>query len=183
MSPGDDRHWLEINRAPVLTLWAAVVAERLGFDRDEALTLGRAVAGLNAYSKGKSLGLFRPGEKKKVREQRQGLEHGKEVRIDLLHRAVPAVRDADGIRALSKGKAISPGSVERYLEGKFGDALADSRKAMMSLARAYPPEEIADIAYRLYEQFRPDIPAGKKGWGAKGRLSLDDIRKMAGQAR
>ena len=33
-----------INRAPVLTLWAAVVAERLGFRRDEALTLGRAVA-------------------------------------------------------------------------------------------------------------------------------------------
>jgi hypothetical protein len=37
-----------INHAPVLTLWAAVVAERLGFSRDEALTLGRAVAGLNA---------------------------------------------------------------------------------------------------------------------------------------
>ena len=46
-----------INRAPVLTLWAAVVAERLGFRRDEALTLGRAVAGLNAYSKEVSLGL------------------------------------------------------------------------------------------------------------------------------
>lgn len=28
------RHWLKINRAPVLTLWAAVVAERLGFDRE-----------------------------------------------------------------------------------------------------------------------------------------------------
>lgn len=179
---GDTRHWLEINRAPVLTLWAAVVAERLGFDRDEALTLGRAVAGLNAYSKGKSLGLFKPSEKKKVSEQRKGLEHGKEVRIDLLHRAVPAVRDEDGIRALSKGKPVAPESVERYLEGKFGDALDDSRKAMMKLAKAYPPGEIADIAYRLYEQFRPDIPAGKKGWGAKGRLSLDGIRSMAEEA-
>jgi hypothetical protein len=38
-------------------LWAAVVAERLGFRRDESLTFGRAVAGLNAYSKGVSLGL------------------------------------------------------------------------------------------------------------------------------
>ena len=47
---------ISINRAPVLTLWAAVVAERLGFDREEALTLGRAVAGLNAYSKGVRLG-------------------------------------------------------------------------------------------------------------------------------
>jgi hypothetical protein len=44
-----------VNRAPVLTLWAAVVAEVLGFEHDEALTLGRAVAGLNAYSKGVSL--------------------------------------------------------------------------------------------------------------------------------
>jgi hypothetical protein len=35
-----------VNRAPVLTLWASVVAERLGFDRDEALSLGKAVAGL-----------------------------------------------------------------------------------------------------------------------------------------
>ena len=44
-------------RAPVLTLWAAVVAEVLGFEHDEALTIGRAVAGLNAYLKGVSLGL------------------------------------------------------------------------------------------------------------------------------
>src|SRR3954447_20557834 len=36
---------IRINRAPVLTLWAAVIAERLGFDRATALTLGQAVAG------------------------------------------------------------------------------------------------------------------------------------------
>ena len=38
-----------VNWAPVLTLWAAVVAVVLGFEHDEALTLGRAVAGLNIY--------------------------------------------------------------------------------------------------------------------------------------
>jgi N-acetylmuramoyl-L-alanine amidase len=48
------RSWVMVNRAPV-------VAEVLGFGHDEALTLGRAVAGLNAYSKGVSfLGLFQP---------------------------------------------------------------------------------------------------------------------------
>jgi hypothetical protein len=46
---------ITINRAPVLTLWAAVVVERLGFDWQEALTLGRAVAGLSAHSKGARL--------------------------------------------------------------------------------------------------------------------------------
>jgi len=35
----EKRSSVMINRAPVLTLWAAVVAEMLGFDYDEALTL------------------------------------------------------------------------------------------------------------------------------------------------
>lgn len=32
---------LKINRAPVLTLWAAVVAEKQGFHWDEAVTIGK----------------------------------------------------------------------------------------------------------------------------------------------
>lgn len=35
-----DGRKIRINRAPVLTLWAAVVTERLGFDPATALTLG-----------------------------------------------------------------------------------------------------------------------------------------------
>jgi len=34
------KSWVMINRAPVPTLWAAVVAEVLGFEHDEALALG-----------------------------------------------------------------------------------------------------------------------------------------------
>src|SRR5947207_3185616 len=49
-----------INRAPVLTFWAATVAERLDFDRDEAISLGKAVAGLTAQSKVRWLGIFAP---------------------------------------------------------------------------------------------------------------------------
>lgn len=176
------RHWVKINRAPVLTLWAAVVAERLGFERDEALTLGRAVAGLNAYSKGRSLGIFEPGAKKEVKEKKRALEEGRTLEVDLLHRAVPVTRRDGAIRALSKDKPISPDSVQRYLEKKFGDALDDARDAMTALAGAYKPKEINGRAYRLYESFRPDIPAGRKGWGAEGRLSLDTIRDMAEQA-
>ena len=52
------RTTVKINRAPVLTLWATVVAERLGYDHETALTLGKAVAGLNAQSKGRRLGIF-----------------------------------------------------------------------------------------------------------------------------
>jgi hypothetical protein len=35
---------LHVNRAPVLTLWATVVAGHLGHPPDTALILGRAVA-------------------------------------------------------------------------------------------------------------------------------------------
>jgi hypothetical protein len=40
------RSWVMVNRAPVLTLRAAVVAEVMGFEHDEALALGRGWLGL-----------------------------------------------------------------------------------------------------------------------------------------
>jgi hypothetical protein len=69
-------------------------------------------------------------------------------------------------------------SVRRYLEDKLGEDLKAVRSAMQRLARAYRPQELAHDAYRLYERFRPDIPAGKKGWGAKGDLDLGLIAQM-----
>jgi hypothetical protein len=166
-----------INRAPVLTMWGTVVAKRLGFEKDEALTLGRAVAGLNAYSKGRRLGIFKPHEEKarKAREKEPGVA----FKIELCGRAVPAHNTEDGIRAVKGGKPIDPGSVERYLEGKFGDDLKVVRTAMERLAKAYKPKELAERAYSLYEAFRPEIPSGKSGWGAKGDLDLGLIESLA----
>ncbi len=172
------RHWLSINRAPVLTLWAAVVAERLGFDRDEALTLGRAVAGLNAYSKGVRLGLFQPTPQE-LRKKRREMRRAETITVDLLHRAVPAVRTDQGLRALGKDRPIKPESVQRYLESKFGDALDDAERAMRTLAKSMSVSRLAREGVSLYEQFRPKVPAGVRGWGAAGRLSLDEIRRMA----
>jgi hypothetical protein len=169
---------IRINRAPVLTLWGAVVAERLGFDPDAALTLGRAVAGLNAYSKGVSLGLFEPSSKV-VDEHLQKAKVGTTLHVDVLHRAVPVTSTAEGLRALSKDRPIAPASVERYLESKFGENLGSARRAMAKLANSLPPAEIAARAYHLYEEFRPAIPAGVKGWGAAGELDLDLIEGLS----
>jgi hypothetical protein len=170
---------VKVNRAPVLTLWAAVVAERLGFDRDEALTMGRVVAGLNAYAKGRSLGLFKPVPEA-VRRERERLREGVEMHVDLLHRAVPVTVTPEGLRALSKGKPIAPASVQRYLQGKFGDALGAVEQAMQRLAASIEPDELARSAYSLYEVFRPEVPAGVRGWGAAGVLDLQRIRTAAG---
>ena len=40
-------------------------------------------------------------------------------------------------------------------------------------------ERSAEKAYALCEKFRPEIPSGKKGWGASGKLDLDLIHKIA----
>lgn len=168
---------ISVNRAPVLTLWAAVVAERLGFKHDEALTLGRAVAGLNAQSKGRRLGIFKPDEEKakKARET----QPGERFLVAVCGRAVPVINTEDGVRAITGGQPINSAGVERYLQGKFGDDLGRVRKAMQKLARAYKPKELAAHAYALYEQLRPDIPAGKRGWGATGDLDIQRIVSLA----
>jgi hypothetical protein len=69
--------------------------------------------------------------------------------------------------------------VQKYLESKFGDALEDVSKGMLELAKSFPPSQLPEKAYALYEKLRPENPRGKKGWGAPGKLDLDLIRKMA----
>jgi hypothetical protein len=176
---------IRINRAPVLTLWAAAVAERLGHDRDAALTLGRAVAGLNAQSKGRRLGIFEepaPDEPRAARAAKGRPRARRERLVPLLGRSVPAVETARGLRAVERGRPVSPSSVERYLEGKFGDALPDARAAMRALAEAYEPDALEAAAFSLYERFRPRIPEGARGWGARGTLDLALVRSLAREA-
>ncbi|HVC11306.1 MAG TPA: hypothetical protein VNE59_06700, partial [Burkholderiales bacterium] len=84
-----------------------------------------------------------------------------------------------GLRALAKEKAIDPESVERYLFTKFGDGFDDALGAMQALAKSRSPAKLALEAYHLYEQFRPSVPEGTRGWGAKGTLELEAIRKLA----
>ena len=168
---------ISINRAPVLTLWAAIVAQRLGFNKKEALTLGKAVAGLNAQTKGRRLGIFKPQEQK-AKEAREK-KRGEEFWVEVCGRPVPAKNTDDGIRAVKGDTAIEPASVQCYLESKFGDDLETVVAAMQVLAKAYRPKELAHEAYSLYEKFRPAIPGGKAGWGAKGNLDLGYIDELA----
>jgi hypothetical protein len=102
---------------PVLTLWAAVVARRLGFAEDEALTLGKAVAGLNAQAKGRRLGIFKPHEEKAKKVTGEGagrvvLARGKVGRMRLwsLH---PSLLDAKGLVALWREALLA----QRVLQG------------------------------------------------------------------
>jgi hypothetical protein len=167
---------IRINRAPVLALWASVVAQHLGHDLDAALTLGQALAGLNAHSKGVRLGLYAAtpadvsAERHKARRATRGM-----TEVELLGRRIPAVKTPEGLRALVKDAPATPESVEKYLRSKFGDALDEARAAMERLAQSRTPRELAANGFKLYEAFRPEVPSDVRGWGAKGVLDIGRI--------
>ena len=173
---------IKINRAPVLTLWGVIVAERLGYEHDEALTLGKVLAGLTAQSKGQRLGIYTKSEAEldeKSSQKAKERKAGETTMVEVVGRMIPAVQTEHGLRATAKGEEVDPKSVERYLEKKFGEGLGEARQALEALAQAYAPQELKRRAFALYEQFRPTVPEGVTGWGAAGELNLERIRKLA----
>lgn len=131
---------IKINRAPVLTLWATIVAQHLGHDEAAALSLGRAPAGRHAQAKGQRLGLYRPSEGRKAR--REPRLRGQGIRVTLLGREIPALQTRHGIRATAGDQPIDPERVRRYLESKFSEHLADFRQAMEDLASSLAPRSL-----------------------------------------
>jgi hypothetical protein len=164
-----------VNRAPVLTLWAAVVAERLGHPPDTALTLGRVLAGSAARIKARNIG----------REERAVDRDAETPRLAEIHVTAPAfllgktirlLPDENGeLRAADGDQPADPAAVERYLVKAFGARLAEVRMAMALLAARYEAAELNRIGFRLYERFRPDVPLGNAGWAAKAVLEVDNI--------
>ncbi|MGG5809811.1 hypothetical protein [Falsiroseomonas sp. CW058] len=170
---------VRVNRAPVLTLWAAVVAERLGHPSDTAFSLASAVAGTAARAKARRLGLAeaRP-EHAPASPPRPAAPRG----LHLLGREIPVVAGPGGVTlaADSEGRPAPAAPVRAYVARAFGARLDEVREAMEALARSLPPEELDRTGFRLYEAFRPEVPEGTRGWGAKGELRLDRIRDAAG---
>jgi len=175
---------IRINRAPVLTLWAAVVAERLGYDADTAITLGRVVAGTSARIKARAIGLEAKKEPEDMREvaKREEARRARTAHctVHLLGRDIAVVEGPKGLRAAEDGKPASARSAHAYVEKAFGAHLAKAEAAMRRLAESLPPEELNRGGFRLYEQFRPEVPPGARGWGAKGVLDLARIEAAAG---
>jgi len=173
-------NYVMINRAPVFTLWGTVVGEHLGFSRDEAMSMAKVMAGLTAQKKGRMLGIFKPGDiKRGGSPKKTGL--GEDFWIQLCDRPIPVKNTDEGVRGVIKDKPVEPEKVTKYLGSKFGDDLERVEAAMAFLAGSFGPEELELSAYSFYEQFRPEIPSGQRGWGAKGKLNLDFIRSLARQ--
>jgi hypothetical protein len=164
-----------VNRAPVLTLWAAVVAERLGHPAETALTLGRAVAGSAARVKARNIGREERKADRDADTPRLAVQHIT-APVFLLGKPIRLLPNADGeLRAADGDQPADPAGALRYLTNAFGEHLAEIRAAMDVLAARYDPVELNRIGFRLYEKFRPEIPPGHTGWGAKAELQVTKI--------
>src|SRR3954447_10628934 len=106
---------IEVNRAPALTLWAAVVAERLGQPPDTALTLGRAVAGSAARVKARNIGRE---ERKTDRDaDTPGLAAPHVTApVLLLGKTIRLLPTEDGELRAAKSASFSCGDVQRVAE-------------------------------------------------------------------
>jgi hypothetical protein len=150
------------------------------FGRDEALSLGKAVAGLTAQSKVRRLGIYKSAaqEIKRARARKRG----EELFAEIAGRQVPAVNTEEGVRAVVKDKPIAAQSVERYLESKFAESLGPVREAMREPAQAFRPEELAQNAFQLYEKFRPAIAEDVTGWGRRGNWIWSASGRWSGRS-
>jgi hypothetical protein len=164
-----------VNRAPVLTLWATVVAERLGHPTDTALTLGRAVAGAAARTKARAIGRVERKADRDADTPRLRVEHVTKP-VMLLGREIRLLPTEDGeLRAAEGDQPADPAGVQRYLTKAFSHHIDAVRTAMERLATQYEPEELNRIGFRLYEKFRPEVPPGAEGWAKKATLDLSKI--------
>ncbi len=163
---------LRVNRAPVLTLWAAVVAERLGHPPDAALTLGRAVAGASAQAKARRLGI---ADEHQGEDRAGGERHAKAAPARTVRLLGREIAVAENGAALDKGRPAAATGVRTYLARAFGDRLDEVRAAMEALAGSVPRDELNRTGFRLYERFRPEVPEGVEGWGAKAELRIEQI--------
>lgn len=173
----EDDESITINRAPVLELWGSCVAHCLypKLDWTTCLSIGGAISTITAISKGRSIGAMEmpdPGEAQAKREKR--LEE--QAELDEVEVMGFYLKLKDG--AAMVGDKPKKGN-EETLKKKYGDEQYEKAKATLEESLEGwegKEEELSNRAFGMYEDFRPNIPSGQKGWGRKGQLRFETVR-------
>ncbi|KZT74355.1 hypothetical protein DAEQUDRAFT_701623 [Daedalea quercina L-15889] len=156
-----------VNRAPIMMAWAFVVAERLGFQREEALSIASVYTEMNAITKGVSLGIFDTNKGKGV----EAALGGSQPYVDLMGRR-PLYQTANGSwRALSSNMPVAPSSAFSYITRALRQTAPHVLGALRLLANSYPPTELNRSGFALYADFRPDV----QGWGGRAEMHCATI--------
>ncbi|KAL0576922.1 hypothetical protein V5O48_005068 [Marasmius crinis-equi] len=164
-----------INRAPLMTIWATVVAERMGFKREEALSIASVYTEMNAISKGVTLGIFEEGKEKGLDASRGGTQ----PYVDFIGRRPLYQTQEEDWRALLKGTPAKPSAAYGYISRSFRQTTPYITGSLRLLANSFTSQEINDKAWSLYIRFRPEV----NEWGKRSQVKCLDIltlRKPAG---
>jgi hypothetical protein len=170
---------ITINRAPVLELWASCVAHLTypSLPWPTCLSIGAAISTITAISKGRSIGKIQkpdPGEaaaKKRKPEQSKANLDEVDVMGFTLH--------VDGDGQAMVGDKPKKGN-EEALKKKYGlENFEHAKRAFEDALQTWKGKEddLNSGAFHMYEDFRPTVAAGQKGWGRKGVLNLETVKK------
>ncbi|KAF6762290.1 hypothetical protein DFP72DRAFT_1148717 [Ephemerocybe angulata] len=159
-----------VNRAPVMAAWATIVAERLNFQRPEALSIASVYTEMNALSKGVSLGIYDKNKETGMEASRAGVQPYVEL---MGRRPVYRTRDEQW-RALSNGNPVPPMTAFGYISRSFRQNRPYVIGAMRLLAESYSPTELSTKGWSLYTEFRPAVDQ----WGKRSELSCSKILSL-----
>ncbi|KAF7433007.1 hypothetical protein PC9H_004951 [Pleurotus ostreatus] len=163
-----------VNRAPVMSAWATVVAERMGFKREEALSIASVYTEMNAISKGVALGIFAKSRTNDANPSR----NGSQPYVDFIGRRSLYETQNSQWRAILNGSPASPGTAFGYISRSFKHLTPFVLGSLQLLAESYSQKEINEKAWGLYAEFRPTVD----GWGQRSVMKCADIlalRKLA----
>ena len=107
------------------------------------------------------------------------------IKFRILNQSIDVVWTKEGMRACDERQfPITSAPIVRYLQNAFGPNYARVYGAMKELALSYGDVDRLDaVAYDMYTKFRPEVPAGSQGWGAKGLLDIEKILALKQPSR
>ncbi|KAK4542061.1 hypothetical protein LTR36_007092 [Oleoguttula mirabilis] len=170
---------ITINRAPVLELWASCVAHFFypEMSWDTCLSVGGAIATITAVAKGRSIGTMdkpEPGAAEERRQKRKDKAEKDELdEVEVMHFKL-TVKDGQALVGNKPKKGNEAALRKKYGDEQYAQAKAAFEEALGDWKDKN--DELNGQAFKMYEDFRPSIPSGQKGWGKKGQLNLQNVK-------
>ena len=92
--------------------------------------------------------------------------------------------DKDNLAMVGSGDKKGKSSDDAGLKKKFGDQAYDKvKEAFEESLKSWKDDkdEVNKQGFHFYEEFRPEIIKGQKGWGRQGELNLSKIKSVVGR--
>lgn len=171
------------NRAPVLELWASCVTKLIypSIAWETCLSVGSAISTITAVAKGRSIGTIEKPDPSKAEERRRERQRKAE------NEPLEDIEVMGFHLHLKNGQALVGDKPkvgnESALSKKFGhDQYEMAKRAFQDALGSWKgrEDELDREAFKMYEDFRPTVPSGQKGWGRKGQLNLENMKSAVG---